>query len=346
MFIKRKYLLFGLFIIFSSFLFLSKPANAQFSGDLGAISGSVRWGTQDILPPEVSIDVQGASAGYHTVLTNPDFNTGFNLPPDTYTVVASMKDGASNSYFVMGSQSVVVASGQVTNVNFDASAVSGLVKGDLRINGILSTGMVQFCSPVVTDPCPIGFTSSNGPFYTFNASGFSIPMSPGDYRVHVKTVDHVNIGIKPVTVVVGEIVNMSFGTPIITTTFLPAGTVGGTYNQNLSLTNGISPYSWSIILGSMPDGLNLSSTGTISGTPTVVGSFDFTVQVADANLQTDTQDLTIVVNSSPTIDTTTLKDATVSTNYSELLATSGGTNPICWTVLSRSEEHTSELQSH
>ncbi|MHC4712317.1 MAG: putative Ig domain-containing protein [Planctomycetota bacterium] len=86
----------------------------------------------------------------------------------------------------------------------------------------------------------------------------------------------------------------------ITTTSLPGGTVSVSYSQTVSATGGKTPYSWSVISGSLPSGLSLgSSTGTISGTPTSSGTSNFTVQVTDdqSPADSDTQALSIVISS-------------------------------------------------
>ncbi len=71
--------------------------------------------------------------------------------------------------------------------------------------------------------------------------------------------------------------------PSITTTSLPAATGGHAYTTTLAATGGIPPYSWSVVGGSLPSGLSLnSSTGAISGTPDVTGTYYFKVQVADS----------------------------------------------------------------
>ncbi|MGB7844667.1 MAG: putative Ig domain-containing protein, partial [Candidatus Acidiferrum sp.] len=68
----------------------------------------------------------------------------------------------------------------------------------------------------------------------------------------------------------------------ITTSQLSGGTVGSAYSSTLSATGGSTPYAWSILSGTLPNGLSLNTSGTISGTPTLAGSSSFAIQVSDA----------------------------------------------------------------
>ena len=84
---------------------------------------------------------------------------------------------------------------------------------------------------------------------------------------------------------------------IITTT-LPFGAIGQPYSTTLQATGGSGiGYTWSIILGTLPPGLNLDSvSGIISGTPILpAGTSNFTVQVEDSLSHTATQPLSITI---------------------------------------------------
>jgi hypothetical protein len=123
----------------------------------------------------------------------------------------------------------------------------------------------------------------------------------------------------------------------ITTTSLAAATVGTPYSQTLAASGGTAPYTWSISVGALPTGLTLNaSTGAITGTPTTVGTANFTVMVTDSATTpgTATKALSITVNAAGaplTITTTSpLPAATFGTAYSQTLAASGGTPPFTW----------------
>ena len=125
----------------------------------------------------------------------------------------------------------------------------------------------------------------------------------------------------------------------ITTSSLPAGTLGQDYNQTLQATGGIGSRNWSISAGNLPQGLNLNqTTGVISGTPTGAGTSTFTVRVQDAAGEADTQQLSIVINltNPPIITTTTLPGGTVGQPYSQALQASGGILTLTWSLASGS----------
>ncbi len=85
-------------------------------------------------------------------------------------------------------------------------------------------------------------------------------------------------------------------TPAIVTNSLPTTSIGHNYSATLLASGGVSPYSWTIDSGTLPNGLELNSTtGGISGIPTVMGNFNFGVRVTGSNNQSSTENLSISV---------------------------------------------------
>ena len=78
---------------------------------------------------------------------------------------------------------------------------------------------------------------------------------------------------------------------------IPSDLVVGTpYSAAIAATGSTAlPYAFSIGGGALPDGLSLGAGGQITGTPTVAGSFQFSVQAHDANNTPGVQSYTLSV---------------------------------------------------
>jgi large repetitive protein len=121
----------------------------------------------------------------------------------------------------------------------------------------------------------------------------------------------------------------------LTTTSLPAGQVGVSYETTLAASGGTAPYSNFIVLsGTLPAGLTLSTNGTISGTPTANGTFNFTVQVSDSSSGagpfTGSANCTLTVTGQAvvlTLSPGTLPTAATGVAYSQKFTASGGKAP-------------------
>lgn len=117
----------------------------------------------------------------------------------------------------------------------------------------------------------------------------------------------------------------------IPTSSLSPGALGISYSQNLTASGGKAPYTWVKTSGNLPDGLGLSEAGVITGTPTALGTFDFTVQVRDANSNTDTEEFSISIYEPLIITTSSLPSGTVGTSYTPTtLAATGGKTTYTW----------------
>jgi hypothetical protein len=122
------------------------------------------------------------------------------------------------------------------------------------------------------------------------------------------------------------------GSLTVTTVSLPGGTIGSPYSASLGASGGTPPYTWTVATGSIPLGLNLSSGGAFSGTPTTIGTYNFTVQVTDSASNTALSGpLSIVINPvSLAVTTTSLPNGTVGIAYGATLTATGGVPPYTW----------------
>lgn len=118
---------------------------------------------------------------------------------------------------------------------------------------------------------------------------------------------------------------------IITTTSLPIGVDGVAYSQTVQTSGGAAPLTFTISSGALPTGLTLGSgTGTISGTPTVVGTYNFTVDVEDDDGFTDSQAYTVSVYDALTPSPSVVTDAVVGDQIQ--FSATGGSGNYQWSV--------------
>ncbi len=134
------------------------------------------------------------------------------------------------------------------------------------------------------------------PGLTLDAAGSiaGIPTTVGSSGFTVQVADAES---SPQTTTVALSITITPAPLAITTTALPPAIATIPYTASLTATGGVAPYAWSVTSGSLPSGLSLEADGSISGTPTTVGTDSFTVQAADSEStpQTTTAQLSIAV---------------------------------------------------
>lgn len=128
-------------------------------------------------------------------------------------------------------------------------------------------------------------------------------------------------------------------TPLtITTSSLPSGQVSASYSATLAATGGTTPYTWSLVSGTLPAGLSLnSSSGMISGTPTVtVSSASLTFQVADSSNPALTKPVTLSLTiAAPSNVTVSVSPRRAGLALGQTLSVSATTNDpagVTWTA--------------
>lgn len=140
---------------------------------------------------------------------------------------------------------------------------------------------------------------------------------------------------------VGETVHTNLSLTIAAPPAIALGTInlpatgykGGTYSGSASASGGIGSLMWTAT--GLPAGVTISSAGTISGTPTVSGTFHVTLKVTDGIGQSQSATGTVVLSTAPVISLGTVTVPVygwVGFSYSGSASATGGLGGLTWSA--------------
>ncbi len=278
------------------------------------------WTVTTALPPGLSLSSSGVISGTPTAVAQYSLGikvTDSNSPP--------ISGSASLRLFVAFPVSVTASI--VPNTGNVGQQYSGL----LRAGG--GFGLSPYAWQLQSGSLPPGLLLTSA-----YSEGFisGTPTSPGAYTFTVQVTDPgppQEIGSQSFTIVIDNNV-------LITTTSVPTAVLSRPYSTTLQAVAGTPPYSWSLQGFSLPPGLQLiSSTGTISGTPTQLGDFTVVVVVADSTMPQPTTNgvvLYITINQQLSFSSSSLPDGVLNRPYVAPLPFQGGAPPYSFQIVSGS----------
>lgn len=158
---------------------------------------------------------------------------------------------------------------------------------------------------VVAGALPAGVTLSQPGTPSTTLAG--TPTANGTFNFTVRVQDSIGlVATAPLQLVVSLAVAL-----VITPPAVPNAVLTQAYNQLISASGGSGAgYQWSVTQGSLPLGMALAATGTpsttLTGTPTEIGGYKFTVQVTDSQVHQATLEITLVVASGAPADSWSL----------------------------------------
>lgn len=225
----------------------------------------------------------------------------------------------------------------------DSAALTLVVSPPSQIIENVPTGQIVAGSQITTGgTAPYVWTVSAGsspPGYALSTAGVwsGTVTTPGTYTATVRVTDDVGaIGEATYTwIIVGTAVDVGLSVLTSSVNFYQ----GTPSTDILTASGGTEPYSWSITDGALPDGISLHvSTGTLMGTPTTPGDYDFVATVTDADEETATRSFSGTVGAPGAVDIlpaiTKLPAAVSGQSYASGLTGIGGTPPYTWAITS------------
>ena len=188
-----------------------------------------------------------------------------------------------------------------------------------------SGGTSPYTFATTAGALPTGLSLSSGGVLS------GTPTASGTFNFTITATDNVgNTGLLAYALTIAA-------APTITTTSpLPAGTFGSTYNQTLLATGGTPGYTFALAGGALPGGLSLAANGDITGTASATGVFSFTARVTGSNTATSTKLFSLTINKADqAIVFGALGNKTVGDAAFTVTATGGGSgNAVTFATLS------------
>jgi hypothetical protein len=296
---------------------------AAFSQSLGASGGTSPYSyavTAGSLPNGLSLN---SSTG--AVTGTPTAGGTFN-----FTITATDSTTGSGPYTASQAYSVTIAA---PTISLSPSSLPAATDGASYNQTITASGgTAGYAYALAAGALPAGMSLSSAGVLS------GTPTASGTFNFTVTATDS-STGAGPYTG--SRAYSLTVGSPSLSLSpgSLPAATVGAGYNQSVSASGGVSPYSYAVTAGSLPAGVSLnSSTGALTGTPTAGGTFNFTITATDSSTGVGapffvSKAFALTVGApTVTISQSSLPAGAPGASYSQTLTASGGTSGYSFAV--------------
>ena len=275
----------AIFSILAPAISLLNPSSAP-AGTAGlavAVSGANFLTTNNVGGPSVA-SINGIAAA--TTVTNGN-SLSFtmpaslaNAPPGSYPVIVTNPGGAaSNILQFTFTQSLVL----VTTI-----LPGGTIGQGYGGTIVAAGGAPPYTFSATGLPPGLGINAQTGAIGgSPTQAGTFTPVFTVTDAAHSTVTGQISIAIS----------GLPFRISLVGT--LPDGVVGVGYSGTVGTSNGTSPITLSVASGTIPPGLSFLSSGLLTGVPTTIGTYTFTIQATDAAGATDTRVFTVKISPAP-----------------------------------------------
>jgi hypothetical protein len=294
-----------------------------------------------VTPGPLTITTASLPDGQAGVTYSGQFTATGGTPPYAWSGSAGGGLSVSSSGAVSGTPTAAGAfSVSVTVTDSTGAKASGNISVTVDPSSLkVSTSVLP--GGALTSPYSGSLTATGGtPPYTWTASGLpngitlsssgafgGTPTSPGQFTVTATVKDAAGVSVSasfPLTIAPAPLK--------ITTTGISPPALGVSFSLAFGATGGTPPYTWTAT--GLPAGVTINSTGTLSGTPTALGTSPITVNVTDSGGLTasETLNLTVALPAAPAVSITGLPTTANPATQSTASVTFNAAYPVDVTV--------------
>ncbi|SEP65238.1 Putative Ig domain-containing protein [Devosia sp. YR412] len=347
------------------------PQGVVLDSATGALTGApTQLGNAGFIITATDANDFTASQSYAVSVVAPTITVTGTFPNGTVgatypTTTPSVSGGATpRSFSFDGSLppglSVNATSGALSGTpSQDGTFNFGIIATDANgFSGRLDTSMTVVAAPVIVLPTTLAVPRQNRPYsqnvtasggtpaYAYEVAsgalppGLSLnpttgrisgtPTSAGPYTFEIKATDSTTLsGTRSYTL------NVQAAAVLVVDADIGPITAWQPFDQSITVTGGTSPYSFTIVSGTLPTGITLDpATGQVSGTAPTPGAHNLILDIADAAGDTVTVPLNLQVLAPTIAVTASINNHNFGQAATGTISATGGTAPYTYAVTS------------